>query len=488
MHRNFSDALTGAGYVTDITYPETFFRELSPVWLNYVAALGQVPPPDLGRPFSYLELGCGLGTSAVTHAAAFPQGRFHACDINRAHIEHARERAAAMRVHNIDLAACAFEDLLREPLPAFDFIVAHGVYSWVAASQRRVIRTLVREFLKPGGLLYLSYNSLPGWASEMPLRKLLVELAAGAGVDTATRTERALRSLQRIGTGRLRFMEANPACAAAIAAYTRAPTPYVAHEFLNETWEPFYGVDVADQLQEAGVAYVGSATLADNHAPLLVDASTLDRIGQLPEERQRRIALDFATNQQFRRDVFWRPTSSARDADALDSTLIGCVNVAEGLRAPIRVPRGIIHFQETFLERLRQLLEPAPLTIVSAVAALARDTGAGTAGIRRNLLYLLAAGALMPFAKPSFAEARPASIEHALRYSIEHRVECVLPSEVLGSGIRIGPAQAAGITRYLAAGSTGPDCEDLVRQLLRLGVLWERSAQGPQAGLEEGRQ
>ena len=94
----------------------------------------------------------------------------------------------------------------------------------------------------------------------------------------------------------------------------------------------------------------------------------------------------------------------------------------------------------------------------------------------------------MPFAKPSFAEARPASIEHALRYSIEHRVECVLPSEVLGSGIRIGPAQAAGITRYLAAGSTGPDCEDLVRQLLRLGVLWQRSAQGPQAGLEEGRQ
>src|SRR6185437_3911826 len=141
---------------------------------------------------------------------------------------------------------------------------------------------------------------------------------------------------------RLRFMEANPACAAAIAAYTRAPTPYVAHEFLNETWEPFYGVDVADQLQDAGVAYVGSATLADNHALLLVDESTLNRIGQLPEERQRRIALDFATNQQFRRDVFWRPTSAAGDAGALDSILIGCVNVAQDLRAPLRVLRGII--------------------------------------------------------------------------------------------------------------------------------------------------
>lgn len=481
MHRNSPDALTGAGYVTDIAYPETFFRELSPVWLNYVAALGQVPPRDLEQPFTYLELGCGLGSSAITHAAAFPKGRFHACDINRAHIAHARERAATLGVHNIELETCAFEELLREPRPAFDFIVAHGVYSWVAADQRRIIRRLVRETLKPGGLLYLSYNSLPGWASEMPLRKLLVELAAGEAAGTTARTERALRSLQCIGNGRLKFMDANPTCAAAIAAYSRAPTPYVAHEFLNETWEPFYGVDVADQMQDAGVSYVGSATLADNHAALLVDESTLERIGHLPAERQRRIALDFATNQQFRRDVFWRPAVFAPGTGALDAALIGCVDVAEQLSAPCRVPRGIIHFQESFLSRLRVLLEPGPVTLGCAVAALARDARAATAGIRRNLQYLLAAGALMPFAKSSSAETRPAGIERALEYSIERQVECVLPSEVLGNGIRIGPAQAAGIARYLAGSSnTEPQCAALVRRLLRLGVLRERSQEGRQ--------
>ena len=475
MHRKSSTALTGAGYVTDVAYPETFFRELSPVWLNYVAALRQVPPRDLERPFTYLELGCGLGSSAITYAAAFPKGRFHACDINLAHIEHARARAAALDVHNIELEACAFEGLLREPRPAFDFIVAHGVYSWVAAHERQVIRQLVRETLKPGGLLYLSYNCLPGWASEMPLRKLLVELAAGEGTGTTTRTERALRSLQSIGSGRLRFMDANPTCAAAIAAYARAPTPYLAHEFLNETWEPFYGVDVADQMQEAGVSYVGSATLADNHPALLVDESTLERIGQLPAERQRRIALDFATNQPFRRDVFWRP-SRAADAGALDSILVGCVDVAAQLRGPFRVPRGILHFEDSFLSRLRPLLEPGPMTIGSAVKALARASRAATPEIRRNLQYLLAAGALMPFAKPSTTDTRPGSIERALEYSIEHQVDCVLPSEVLGSGIRVGPSQAVGIARYLAGdGNTEPQCADLVRRLRRLGVLRQRS-------------
>jgi hypothetical protein len=81
--------------------------------------------------------------------------------------------------------------LQREALPPFDFIVAHGVYSWVAAHERQTIRDLVRDHVVPGGLLYVSYNSLPGWAGEMPLRKLLVELAAGAGEDTTKRAARA---------------------------------------------------------------------------------------------------------------------------------------------------------------------------------------------------------------------------------------------------------------------------------------------------------
>src|SRR5262249_13579294 len=70
------------GYVTDSGYADTFFRELSPVWLNYVARLNGTPPRDLDAAFAYLELGCGLGSSAIVNAGAFPHGEFHACDIN----------------------------------------------------------------------------------------------------------------------------------------------------------------------------------------------------------------------------------------------------------------------------------------------------------------------------------------------------------------------------------------------------------------------
>jgi hypothetical protein len=284
-------------------------------------------------------------------------------------------------------------------------------------------------------------------------------------------------------------MDANPACAAAVAAYARAPIPYVAHEFLNATWEPFYGVDIADQLQEAGVAYVGSATLTDNHAALLVDESTLRSIGHLPSERQRRLALDFATNQQFRRDVFWRPSGPGR-ASGPDCSLVGCIDDPLQLPAQIRVPRGRVHFQPAFILRLRELLAAGPLTIGTAVGELGGGTRAAADEIRRNLLYLVAAGALAPFARPLAPAALGAArsptaaergcqsangiVERVLAYSIARQAHCVLPSEILGNGVRIEPAEALSVSRYLQGGHAGPECVSLVRRLLRLGILRER--------------
>jgi ubiquinone/menaquinone biosynthesis C-methylase UbiE len=476
MHGKFSAASPG-GYVVDIPYPDTFFRELSPTWLNYVAALNGVAVRDLDSPFAYLELGCGLGYTVVTNAGAFPHARFHACDVNPAHVEHARRRASAAAIGNVEFHTCDFEELRRTGLPMFDFIVAHGVYSWVGEQDRQVIRQLVRDHLKPAGLLYVSYNSLPGWAPELPLRRLLVELAAEEKHrDTSTRTARALRSLQSLAGQRLTFLQANPASAAAIVTYASAPLPYLAHEFLNRDWEPLYCVDVADQLRESQVVYVGSATLAENHAPLVVDEATWMSICQLATQHQRRLALDFATNQQFRRDVFWRTTSQAAVAQSLlDSRAVGCAAHPGNLPGEVRVPRGILRLQESFVRRLQGLMADGPITIGAAVSGLSHTVQEADES-RRNLQYLVAAGALVPFARTtaphaSADERQPASetIARILRYCIERDVECVLPSELMGNGVRITPAEAAAVSAWLA-GECGVD-PDLVRRLRYVGIL-----------------
>src|SRR5882672_9372717 len=138
-----SDEDWSHGYVTDAPYADRFHRELSPAWLDYVAALRGARPRRLDQSFCYLELGCGFGTSSVVHAGAFPHAEFHACDFNAAHIEGGRRLAEALGIGNVHLHEAPFAALPLHELPDFDFIVLHGVYSWVTPEVRATVRRIL---------------------------------------------------------------------------------------------------------------------------------------------------------------------------------------------------------------------------------------------------------------------------------------------------------------------------------------------------------
>ncbi|MGB6450557.1 MAG: class I SAM-dependent methyltransferase [Steroidobacteraceae bacterium] len=483
----------GGGPATDSIYPDTYFRELSPAWLNYVAALSSVPSPSLSGRFTYLELGCGRGHSAIVHAGAFPQGKFHACDLNPAHIEAAERRTAALGIHNIRFHEASFEDLLQEPLPSFDFIVLHGVYGWVPARDQEAIRSLIRRRLSAAGLVYVSYNCLPGWASEVPVRRLLVELAPTATGDSLEQTRQALHALGRLSDSRLRYLDSHPGAAAAVRSCAGSPVEYIAHEFMSEAWEAFYCIDVADQMAEAGLRYAGSATLTDNHAGLLIDDATAANIAGLPTERQRRLALDFACNPHFRRDVFFRPSATGAMCDRslrTDDAIIGAIGDPERIDTAVKVPRGALHFQADFAEAVRSLMAGGSTTIADAAAALS-GAGLHDARIIRNLLYLVAAGSLTPFAKVRrhghslgrhvrWADLQPANatVTRTLAFAVAQGSACVIPSEVLGGGVRIELAEAVALTESLgrasesaATGGSDGSLDALALRLLRLGIL-----------------
>jgi SAM-dependent methyltransferase len=480
-----STAGDARGYVTDTTYAERFFRELSPVWLNYVAALHGVPPRPVTQAFTYLELGCGFGTSCVVNAAACPAGDFHAYDINPAHVQGALAHAQALGLTNVQVHAASFEELATRGLPPCDFIVAHGVYSWIDAAGRASLRDIVRASLKPGGLFYLSYNCLPGWAAELPLRRLLVELAASGAGDAAQRAEQALVTLQDLRDTRPRYFASAPAAAAALDAYLRAPGAYLAHEFLNAAWEPFYSIDVATEWAEVGLRYVGSATLADNHETLLVSEATAATINKLAQARQRQLALDFAVDRRFRRDVFLRPTDAdAAPVPALQDAIVGQLGPSLA-RNGVRVPRGELRFQDDFMRDLSALTSARAEPLGTLVEALA---GAGRARpeIARNIVFLIAAGTLTPFAQAgpyaTTARARRAAsaqISAALEHASKRPEGGALPSVRLGSGVALSASEAQAVCATLADAPTAPAAiegaaraqDDLVPTLLRLGLL-----------------
>jgi len=164
-------------YVTDVPYAATFTQYGAPAWLDLTALLSGVRPPDRKGAFAWCELGCGRGATAAILAATHPGGAFHGVDLMPEHIAHARrlgERCgiANLTLHQGDFAAAATLDL-----PRFDYIVAHGVYSWIDAQARATLRHFVDRHLAPGGLVYISYNAMPGWAADLPFQYLVRVLA-----------------------------------------------------------------------------------------------------------------------------------------------------------------------------------------------------------------------------------------------------------------------------------------------------------------------
>lgn len=463
------------GYVTDTTYADRFFRELSPAWLNYVAALNGTAPRPLDAPFRYLELGSGFATSSVVNAAAFPHAAFDAYDLNAAHVEGGRAYAAQLGVTNITLHAAAFDDLLTRALDPYEFIVLHGVYSWVDVRTRGVLRQLIGRLLAPGGLLYVSYNALPGWSAELPLRRLLVELAAGEVGTAGERADAAALRVDALRQANVRYFSANPAAGAAVEAYARGEGRYLAHEFMNAAWEPFYGVDVADDFAAIGLQPVGSATLANNHLPLILDAAATEAISHLATDRQQQLAVDFALNQRFRRDVFVRPDGSLSQVEHLERIPIGCVTDIAEIGTAAKVPRGEIRFQDPFVRDVRALFGQGSWSFGELIAQLSLS-GPDPTALARNLLFLIAGNVLAPFARAFKFPAKPTRLAGA---AVEHAIQAptrsgryVIPSTVYGNGVEVDEDTAAALRDWSQGRPVPP--QFAIRRLptfARLGIV-----------------
>ena len=129
------------GYVTDVGYTDHFHRETTPAWLAMAALLLGYRPPDLAKPFRYADLGCGNGLTALIVAATTPQAEVWAFDFNPAHIEAGRTMAAAAGLTNIRFEEASFAQIAAMPddaLPPFDFVVAHGVLTWLSPENTKL--------------------------------------------------------------------------------------------------------------------------------------------------------------------------------------------------------------------------------------------------------------------------------------------------------------------------------------------------------------
>lgn len=394
------------GYVTDVLYTDNSYRELSPAWLNYVAAIQGCLPRPLNKPFTYVELGCGLGRTIAHLAAAFPRGQFIGVDFNPAHIDSAQRYAAHLGLGNIRFLERGFEDLVGESatrsldLPELDFIVLHGVYSWISRSARQAVQRFIYERLKPGGLVYNSYNCLPGWTPEAPLRRLMVELGRSRAGSSADRIAHALEQMSELGKFEVGFLARQPLAKSALQQYRNRPANYLAHEMLNAEWTLFYSADVADEMAAAKLDFLGAATLTENHTDQLMSDAAAAFLASQPDLRLRQLMQDFLLNQRFRRDVFVRghahlsPQQIKRHRDA---QVFLAVKPLAKLDPKVKIPRGTAHLDPKLLVTLDTVLRAGTASLAELDRAVNKNSGGGD--LFRPVSTLLAGNVLMPAAE-----------------------------------------------------------------------------------------
>ncbi len=294
-----------SGYVSEIDYTYGYYGELNPSKLGLACLSAFVAPPSTG-PVRYLELGYGQGMSINIHAAAF-DGEFWGTDFNPTQAAHARSLADASG-SGVKLLDDSFvEFAARSDLPEFDIIGLHGIWSWISDDNRRTIVDIIRRKLRVGGVVYNSYNCLPGWAPAMPLRHLMTLHADLVGSDATGmvgKIEGAVSFAKQVVDSGALYFRANPAVGERLKAIAGQNRNYLAHEFFNRDWEVMPFSDVAHWLDDAKVSFVASAHLLDHVEAVNLTAEGRKLLADIRHPILRQSVRDYFINQQFRRDVF----------------------------------------------------------------------------------------------------------------------------------------------------------------------------------------
>jgi SAM-dependent methyltransferase len=262
---------------------------------------------DLSCP-SYLELGFGQGVSLAVHAATTP-GTYWGTDFNPAQAASTEEMVRASGSDARVLDESFAELASRADLPGWDMIALHGIWSWVSPENRRVMVEIARRHLRPGGVLYVSYNVTPGWSPIVPLRHLLETHAARAGAQAAGilgRLDASLAFAEEVANAGALYFKAHPRVHDRLKKMQDKPRKYLAHELLNAEWHPMPFAQLVAELEEAKLSHAANATLLDQLDGLHLTAEGQTLVSGIEDLVLRETVRDFLTNNQFRRDYFVR--------------------------------------------------------------------------------------------------------------------------------------------------------------------------------------
>jgi SAM-dependent methyltransferase len=412
-----------------LPYTEHAYAESRPDNLRVQARLagfhGTALPTHDAR---VLELGCGRGGNLLPLACAWPDASFVGVDRSSSQIRDASRIADAAALRNVSFVTADFTEASLPP-GSFDFVLCHGVYSWVPVAARRALLERIRRSLAEEGVAYVSFNTLPGWYRNLAARDWMRFAARSAFAEGPRDGLRWLRGV--VSPEHASYRRDLESVHGRLVATDAA---YLTHEYLAEEHHPVHVSTFLAEAGDAGLTYLGDALPSEAAPELAPDAvraraASLDLAGALQ-------LLDFTRETAFRRALVVRTDTATtrrfRAPDRLDANVLAELRIASRLSpvgdagtSDVESFRGAgttVQASGSTRRALHALAQSAPRSI--ACVELARALGEPPLPLASDLydLWLVTPGLDLHTCEPSFTTTvseRPRASAVARWHAIE---------------------------------------------------------------------
>lgn len=294
----------GVGEAYDEFQYENYpFAATHPDWLRTIGRLHGLDPAPVER-CRVLELGSGRGGNLVPLAALFPESEFVGVDLAASQVADGARTAAALGLTNVEFHAMDISDV-PATWGAFDYVICHGVYSWVPAEVRVRILEIAATQLSPHGLAYISYNTYPGWHARGMLRSMMRRVVPeGSPPEMATAAREFLQTyLARTPAD----SPLRPWVESELSLLIGLSDRYIYFEHLVEENTAFFLSEFVADAVSAGLTYVADADPT---------TTVIEQAGRGADELMARYAgadrvaaeemIDYLTTRYFRRSILCR--------------------------------------------------------------------------------------------------------------------------------------------------------------------------------------
>jgi SAM-dependent methyltransferase len=435
-----------SGYVADIGYTFGYYQELNPQRVKLAFLNSGLVCPEFGNA---CELGFGQGMSANIHAAA-SLCSWHGTDFNPEQASFAQELASTSGA-NAHLYDESFAAFAQRDLPEFDYIGLHGIWSWISDENRQIIVDFVKKRLKVGGVLYISYNTLPGWGPFMPMRHLMVEHAqvmSAEGAGILGKIEGALSFSEKLLATKPAFANNNSDVSKRIEQLKKHNKSYVAHEYFNRDWHPMYFSDISEYLESAKLSYACSAGYQDGIDEINLSKEQQILINEIQDKKFKEGVRDYLINQQFRRD-YWvkglRKINPLQRKESIKKLNFILVKNPDEISLKIKMAQGEATLSEHIYKPLIQYMADHSIRCFSEIEQSMIAEGIFFDQLVQAVFILSGIGAMATVQEPdiiSKAKLRTDKLNtHLIDKSRGSNEFLYLASPVTGGGVSVGRFQ-----------------------------------------------